>query len=71
VLVPGPKGAPDDMLVIYYGNVFVGPDGLLWMYYLAAGYTDPVWKGKAPDSSGSASRSRRTASTGPSRSSGW
>ena len=21
--------------VIYYGNVFVGPDGLLWMYYLA------------------------------------
>eukprot|EP01046_Picozoa_sp_COSAG06_P000113 COSAG06_NODE_4_length_41837_cov_204.557597_8_plen_209_part_00 len=48
VLVPGPKGAPDDMLVIYYGNVFVGPDGLLWMYYLAAGSTDPVWKGKAP-----------------------
>jgi hypothetical protein len=48
VLAPGPKGAPDDMLVIYYGNVFVGPDGLLWMYYLAQGSTDPVWKGQAP-----------------------
>jgi len=48
VLAPGPKGAPDDMLVIYYGNVFQGPDGLLWMYYLAQGSEDPYWKGKAP-----------------------
>ena len=44
VLARGPPGAPDDMLVIYYGNVFKGPDGLLWMYYLAAGKTDPYWK---------------------------
>ena len=48
MLAPGPKGAPDDMLVIYYGNVFQGPDGLLWMYYLAQGSEDPYWKGKAP-----------------------
>ena len=48
VLAPGPPGSPDDMLVIYYGNVFVGPDGLLWMYYLAQGTKDPVWKGAPP-----------------------
>lgn len=36
-------GEPDDALVIYYGNVLKGPDGLLWMYYLGMGTKAPTF----------------------------